>query len=218
MAKSIHRDHQPRTGFTLIELLVVISLITVLIAILLPALQRARASARSMACLSNQRQIGTTLHIYAVDHRDYFPAGYLSVDGSLWFQRLAPYDNSFDREAGRKGMWSCPAFQFYWKPAISSKQNGNYATSDRFNNKWFRQADVPKPTQKPFLLDSYQKNAGGEVWHNFHFSRFRTQNWDGRPYYYHNDAVSIWFIAGNASTFGRTEAGALAEPVWLYTP
>lgn len=51
-------------GFTLIELLVVIAVIALLISILLPALGHARSAARSVACLSNQRQIGVAARMY----------------------------------------------------------------------------------------------------------------------------------------------------------
>ena len=57
-------------GFTLIELLVVIAIIALLIGILLPALGKARGSARSMACLSNLKQIGTAGALYANDESD----------------------------------------------------------------------------------------------------------------------------------------------------
>ncbi len=57
------RNH--RKAFTLIELLVVVAIIAVLMAVMLPSLSRAREQAKTTACLSNQRQIGTAITMYA---------------------------------------------------------------------------------------------------------------------------------------------------------
>jgi prepilin-type N-terminal cleavage/methylation domain-containing protein/prepilin-type processing-associated H-X9-DG protein len=64
---------QRQKGFTLIELLVVIAIIAILAAILFPVFARAREKARQTTCTSNQRQIATTLLMYAQDHEEMLP-------------------------------------------------------------------------------------------------------------------------------------------------
>lgn len=63
----------PRTKFTLIELLVVLVIIAILASLLLPALQKARNSARKVACINSFAQVGRAVLSYQVDNQEYIP-------------------------------------------------------------------------------------------------------------------------------------------------
>jgi prepilin-type N-terminal cleavage/methylation domain-containing protein len=75
-------------AFTLIELLVVIAIIAILAAILFPVFAQARAKARQAACLSNTKQIGNALMMYAQDYDETLP-GYRFGESST--PQMNPY-------------------------------------------------------------------------------------------------------------------------------
>jgi prepilin-type N-terminal cleavage/methylation domain-containing protein/prepilin-type processing-associated H-X9-DG protein len=87
-----------RRGFTLIELLVVIAIIAILAAILLPVFAQVREHARSVSCLSNQKQIATGVLMYAQDYDDeiipWLQRKAYSTQGPnerFWTGRIQPY-------------------------------------------------------------------------------------------------------------------------------
>jgi prepilin-type N-terminal cleavage/methylation domain-containing protein len=92
------RRESLRKAFTLVELLVVISIIAILVAMLLPAINAARAAARRLGCSNNLRQIGIALQNYESAHRSYpsswqptVPTESSEVDGWSAQAQLLPY-------------------------------------------------------------------------------------------------------------------------------
>lgn len=93
-ARKVRLKPAPR-GFTLIELLVVIAIIALLLSILMPSLQRAKAQARGIICKSLQRQWLMACNLYTYDNNHYWPLAYDNRDpiaGEItwpqWWDRL----------------------------------------------------------------------------------------------------------------------------------
>lgn len=80
-----------RRGFTLIELLVVIAIIALLLAILMPALQRVKGQAQAVACEARLRQWGLLFKLYTDDNDGYFNEGWGRNETTLWPNALRPY-------------------------------------------------------------------------------------------------------------------------------
>jgi prepilin-type N-terminal cleavage/methylation domain-containing protein/prepilin-type processing-associated H-X9-DG protein len=163
-----------RRAFTLIELLVVVAIIALLISILLPSLNRARAQVRIVACRANLHDLGGALHQYAHDFDPYFPpTPYIGSDvgagpGSddnlfvLWYRRYARNPQSF----------TCPATR--WK----------LRTPERV---------VKVPTTWGMRYDIY---TGGVLCNDFaHLAQKNAYKGYGTSYEY-----NLWYTLGDTET------------------
>ncbi|MCH7556384.1 MAG: prepilin-type N-terminal cleavage/methylation domain-containing protein [Planctomycetes bacterium] len=168
------------TGFTLIELLVVIAIIALLMAILMPALQRVNKQAKTVLCRTNLRQWGVLWAVYTEDNDGKFPA-YLGGD---WMLRLIEYYSKTKRPTDEKLLY-CPmttktmsegAPARYAIIGNSNNRRGSYAV-----NEWVYDSDH---TGSGRSLEDYWRSTKRRGLNNIPIMGDGAWRSDGQPYEY----------------------------------
>lgn len=225
-----------KTGFTLIELLVVISIIALLISILLPALAKARESARTITCSSNLRQVGLASAMYNEDHEGYFVplyggvvqfGGSVGLGSMLWYGWLdKPYLgwDGRDGHARFNTVFSCPSdpnnatqpwFDRTYKSTAANWANQSIGYSQVFFNSsgyyHFRIQDVKRPSGVLAFGDSNtatQPATPGQapVWIAYNNVNNRVGNRHA------NEAANLVFLDGHVDLTPRAETEPATNP------
>jgi prepilin-type processing-associated H-X9-DG protein/prepilin-type N-terminal cleavage/methylation domain-containing protein len=147
-----------RSAFTLVELLVVIGIIGVLIAVLMPALGRARKHAQRVHCAANLRSLGQAMTMYTQQY-GYYPGMYIVRPGgnfAVWPTRLRLFTN------GDRRVFRCPAQNDYceWaEGACPMPANVLRATSDDASRYGYREGEIMLDTN--WVWFSYGYNMWG---------------------------------------------------------
>jgi len=95
--------------FTMVELLVVISIIMILVAMLMPALNSARSKARLISCVNLQKQLGTALISYSIDSNGLIPGWAGTVGGTQWYYKLQHYSPDLKGDPAKTA--TCPEYR-----------------------------------------------------------------------------------------------------------
>lgn len=166
-----------RRGFTLIELLVVLSIISLLISILLPALHKAHDTAKDAACLSHLHQFVIAVHAYAVDYEDSVPYRQGGFDPrdlefptdrkGMGFLLTGGYTGHTERVDGQSDLFECPRDETYYgarwtdynlRAASSNPAHPGFRLSD-MRPGWSLMSDAwwagVSDTRLPFHGDGY---------------------------------------------------------------
>lgn len=172
-----------RRGFTLIELLVVVAIITLLMAILLPSLGRAREQAKAVACVSNLRQLGMAFQIYAGENNGTYPpfndfhTKQGTQDARWWTNRIGAlvpgtnWKNSLGEKNGNiyitSKSWRCPSLM---DSMVST--GAGYGVSEniiRYASEGgaFKPTAVPRPGNLMLLADSWHPNMGAQSFYSW---------------------------------------------------
>ncbi len=125
MFKKKKEEVKKMKGFTLIELLVVIAIISILAAMLMPALGRARTSAHRAVSVSNLRQIGLSLQMFCDDHDGWVP---ILEENPRW------NNHTWSRRLGREGYIPNPAI--FWGPGRDHPMQHDGVRSDPAGWDW----------------------------------------------------------------------------------
>lgn len=157
-----------KRGFTLVELLVVIGIIAVLVGILLPALSRAREQAQRLKCLSNVRQLGMALSMYASENKDCVPLTIVAtgvtttspvgVDANnleMWWSYMAYFKNATKQRVTGLGKLTSmkllkQAPQTYFCPK-EDRTGLVYDLSPTADNPWAYNQDPPSAYRHSYV-------------------------------------------------------------------
>jgi prepilin-type N-terminal cleavage/methylation domain-containing protein/prepilin-type processing-associated H-X9-DG protein len=144
-------------GFTLVELLVVITIIGVLIALLLPAVQAAREAARQLQCKNNLKQIGLGIHMFH-DAHNRIPPSRLNCQSGSWVVSIWPYLEC----ASQAAAWGS-TLMYYDEPTTlrTMQMPVMYCPTRRKPDGLSKSGDsYPPIAQTPGALGDYAANVG----------------------------------------------------------
>lgn len=221
-----------RSAFTLIELLVVISIIALLIGILLPVLGNARNAARTVKCLSTQRQLGLAVSMYLNDFKFTYPRpviGGATPDftltersNALWFNAVDYYigltqpDTVLAADRNYAEFKQDPAWVAF--PGSAQQNNRTIKMNDNFgdtNTLFTREQDVDLASEVVMFVDGRGFDQTGNANPTGGSVEGRFQASEGVVAIRHDEGANVTFADGHASHVEQDINEGGAFPAWF---
>lgn len=198
-----------RRRFTLVELLIVVAILAILMGLLFPAISKAKDKAKSLQCLSNQRQISLALAAYGSDYNGFIVSGNTALNPYSSYMLFLCGDGLYIPPSS-KDIFVCPAYYPYklvyysyiygMRDPNEIYQGWNVLLEGNIYKSYFQVTRVTSPSTYWIGVDS--RSSNGQVRQTASVYYINTSSTSGIPHLRHGGQCNMFFADSHATSMG----------------